>query len=936
MYTPSAMKYCHLLIILFALSTPVSAQTFKPLDVLGIQMAGCNADREGELIFMYTSCGFAVDSLVIDLDSTYGVYSNRNDYFINQKNEVCKWKPGDLTVFEECDNLFAVGAGEYIPPRSMVVIQMTADIGTISSLRGECDLGIPIYVIANDCIRTDEAFPIHGVGKDSFGIDVTLLPDVTWSIARYSVTYAPDQTVFDRPLNLFSNYPGEWGSFHYCDTHYVIDFAKHIKALYPDLVIQQPTCNSNGRIEFPFKKESYSIDGGATWSNDSIFEDLASGMYQPTVWDDQANCAVVWPYPVSIDSIIAPQFMSIWWRPLPDTICQGRTADLYIDFRLGPDDAMIDTSLYEFSIDSGRTFQDSWKFLGLVEAGYNLVIREKDHPECTVHQQWRSPSLEQPPNIIGLAMDSVGYCYEGTMEIQATGSHLLFSTDGINYDPDSVVVLDPDRDYVVYVKESGNSLCIDSLAVRLGLASEFIPEIEIDGRSASFYFLKESKGPYTFRWSTGDTTATVDKLPIGLNYLDITDGWGCTQRLAFHIEDNDCVFHLTDSIVDATCETPTTSIYLVSTDTTNQYTYDWSIDSFDGLPYIENVAHGTFSVEVSYGVCTKEINYITPVGGIRSVEYTTDPTKCNGDLGTLMISKVVGGQGPYQIDLTGEQFDSNLTIASLSQGVHRFSIVGALGCVYQDSFEILAEIDVPVVEPRISFDCDTELYTLDLSTIRGGLAPYQLRLNNTPSAGNIIDHLAPGSYKIEILDASGCSSGIIPIELIDDIIFALDPDTTIEAGAILPLHALGNLSLLDSYYWEGPEGFICDCSRIDIRPDKSGTYVFHYITKSGCEQMQSIQVDILQTNIFIPNSFTPNGDNLNDDFKIYAPNHEILTLQIFNRWGDKVFSAMGTDFIWDGQSGNSKAAPGVYIYQAILQAENGKTQQEAGSVTLIR
>jgi gliding motility-associated-like protein len=95
-------------------------------------------------------------------------------------------------------------------------------------------------------------------------------------------------------------------------------------------------------------------------------------------------------------------------------------------------------------------------------------------------------------------------------------------------------------------------------------------------------------------------------------------------------------------------------------------------------------------------------------------------------------------------------------------------------------------------------------------------------------------------------------------------------------------------------------------------------------------------VDILQTNLFIPNSFTPNGDNVNDLFEIFSPNHEILNLGIYNRWGDKVFSDLGPNFKWNGQIGNTKAEPGVYIYEVLLRAANGRTRQETGSLTLIR
>lgn len=933
------MKGLYLFLAFSTYCNFASGQTLKPINVLGIQISGCNGDRDGELIFLYAGCGFAVDSLVINLDSTYGVYSDRNDFAINQKNERCKWKRGDLTVFEECDNLHAAGSGDYIPPGSFVIIQMTADMGTISSLKGECGLDVPIYVIANDCVRVDEAFPIHGIRKDSFRIEISLSTQRLWSLGAYYWTHAPDKSIFDRPLKLYLEYPGVPRAYAYCDTHTVLNFTEHLRALFPELKVQQPSCDGNGSLEFPFLASQYSIDGGTSWSRDSVFKDLEPGIYDPVAWDDQTNCPVRWPYQVTLDTYVAPDFLTIWWLNQLDTTCQGNFGGLIIDFQVGQSGS-VDTSLFEFSIDSGQTFQASSRFYDLLAGGFDLAIRDRASPQCVVHHHWASPPLPESLHIIGLGQDSVGSCHVGRVIIQATGQDLLYSIDGINYSSDSLVLLEPNRTQIVYVKESAHPNCVDSLDVYLYQANEFIPEVDLVDQAATFFLLAESKGPYQLLWSTGDTTTHVENLPEGINSIKVTDAWGCTQQYDFFVPSNSCVFHVSDSIVDATCQTQTTSIYLISTDTVNTYQYNWSLDAFDGLPYIENVPHGTFEVEISYGLCSKKIEYTTPIGGITSVRLETQPAVCLGNEGVLQVREVTGGQGPYRLNISTDIFDSTIQVNGLAAGVHPYTIQDNKGCVYLDTFFIEKIEDPPIASPQIQVtDCDQSTYEIDLNGVTGGTPPYEVFLNNVAYPDLVISDLSYGDYELEVVDHAGCRSGLTILNLHKIPVIELqNNDTLILPGSPIYLSVTGDVDLLNNINWASND-FNCVCTDTLLMHPSEDLYFFSFAATTygrECLVNRKFRIKYLDEHIYIPNSFTPNGDGTNDVFEIFAPNHELITVQIYNRWGGKVYSYRGMDAPWDGSNGSSSNEAGVYTYIAQLMDTNGKIIQKAGMVTLIK
>ncbi len=74
--------------------------------------------------------------------------------------------------------------------------------------------------------------------------------------------------------------------------------------------------------------------------------------------------------------------------------------------------------------------------------------------------------------------------------------------------------------------------------------------------------------------------------------------------------------------------------------------------------------------------------------------------------------------------------------------------------------------------------------------------------------------------------------------------------------------------------------------------------------------------------IFIPDAFSPNGSGKNDTFKIIGlRNYPDNSIQIFNRWGNKIFEAAPYDTPWDGHSmfgyilnDNEILPDGTYFY----------------------
>ena len=98
-----------------------------------------------------------------------------------------------------------------------------------------------------------------------------------------------------------------------------------------------------------------------------------------------------------------------------------------------------------------------------------------------------------------------------------------------------------------------------------------------------------------------------------------------------------------------------------------------------------------------------------------------------------------------------------------------------------------------------------------------------------------------------------------------------------------------------------------------------------------------INVENCEPDLIIPNVFTPNGDEMNDRFTIGTTNISFLSCDIYNRWGQKIYTWNGINGFWDGRTTSGTEIPdGTYFY--IIQAKglNGEEYFRKGVFSLIR
>jgi len=131
-----------------------------------------------------------------------------------------------------------------------------------------------------------------------------------------------------------------------------------------------------------------------------------------------------------------------------------------------------------------------------------------------------------------------------------------------------------------------------------------------------------------------------------------------------------------------------------------------------------------------------------------------------------------------------------------------------------------------------------------------------------------------------------------------------------------------------SYTWNN------GATTADISGLPTGTYAVTVADAAGCAMSVAVDVDVLNMGCLdIPTAISPNGDGANDSWIITGifeyPDAEV---QVFNKWGGLVFSAVGYQNNWGGTYNEEPLPAAVYYFIVKISEQEVHT----GSLTIIR
>ncbi len=255
--------------------------------------------------------------------------------------------------------------------------------------------------------------------------------------------------------------------------------------------------------------------------------------------------------------------------------------------------------------------------------------------------------------------------------------------------------------------------------------------------------------------------------------------------------------------------------------------------------------------------------------------------------------------------------------------------------VFVDSIEI--EFDTSPIEVDLGQDdtvCSSETILLDGFIGDDYMYEWQDGLENS-----IYNATESGDYIISVSNECGVSTDSISLIFLnqEEVENPLDSFYTICEGTPL-LIDLVNIVAEDILWNDGSKDSIRELNN-------PGIYSITFINSCFENTFEFIfeQQNCGDATIYVPNIFTPNFDNNNDVFNVFFPSEwEIneFELQIYNRWGERVFVSTENDVGWDGTWKGKTLNPAVFVYimEATVELDTGEIQSFSltGDITIVK
>ncbi len=143
----------------------------------------------------------------------------------------------------------------------------------------------------------------------------------------------------------------------------------------------------------------------------------------------------------------------------------------------------------------------------------------------------------------------------------------------------------------------------------------------------------------------------------------------------------------------------------------------------------------------------------------------------------------------------------------------------------------------------------------------------------------------------------------------------------------------------DGHVWKFGDGGFDGVQNPKHTYTDTGLYTVMMVatTTHGCNDTTYQKLRVLDIyRIFIPNAFSPNKDEFNTAWEPRFTSILTLELNIFNRWGERIYYSNDNTGRWDGTYNGLECQEGVYYYHIKVRDNRKKWHYYSGMISLIR
>jgi len=477
------------------------------------------------------------------------------------------------------------------------------------------------------------------------------------------------------------------------------------------------------------------------WSNNSITEDLiglSEGTYVVTVTNAN-NCMAIDSVDVNVDLGIevSSSFSNINCPDLND-------GSIYLDIIGESSDYDI---VWSIASDSNYIFD-------LSPGDYSVTITSIDG--CIWNQSY-TLSLNSDLNITAEINDNL--CFQdqdGSIDMQIENSNspynILWSNGSTDEDLSNISaglyefsLIDSfgcAYNYFYDVEEGAEMVYSTS-----------VTEPECNGTSIDSINIIPSAGslPFSYFWSTGDTTNLISNIQAGVYYLTITDNEGCINLDTFLILE-DSNLEISENILHNQCYGDDQGqISLEISGGIEPYEVMWNTTATTSI--LSTLSEGEYSVTITdaLGCEVSQLYAITQPDSLGIIRDIVLPL-CFDDLGSVSIEGF-GGIEPYSILWSTGAVSSTIIIEP--GNTYNVTLTDANNCFVTQDFIVEEIVDIDIVVLSVSQSGSSNDNGEIVIDVSGGTSPYQI-LWDDGQIGLIASGLGYGIHTVNVIDANGC------------------------------------------------------------------------------------------------------------------------------------------------------------------------------------
>jgi gliding motility-associated-like protein len=297
-----------------------------------------------------------------------------------------------------------------------------------------------------------------------------------------------------------------------------------------------------------------------------------------------------------------------------------------------------------------------------------------------------------------------------------------------------------------------------------------------------------------------------------------------------------------------------------------------------------------------------------------------DTSSCLGDSIILCASGANGYQW-YKLPAWTPVATGICIKVSPALGTTTYAVIGMNGvCSDTDSVSVtVLAVPVAIAGNDTAF-CTGGSAVLCSKSIATSVAWYQLPSWTLINTTNCINQTPFISTTYALIASNG---GCNDTDTVSVTVFPIPPvnagsDATILTGGTASLNGSGS----GIFSWTPATGLSCTtCANPSANPTVTTTYTLMVTdTATGCSSFDTVRVIVVP--LIVPNDgISPNGDGKNDIWVIpYIELFPECVVEVYNRWGELVFSSTGYKDKWDGKYKGKDLPVGTYYYTINLHS----------------